>query len=43
MRTLLVLILAAGAGVLAGQTGGWPAGVTVGIATTVALHTLLSR
>jgi hypothetical protein len=43
VRTLLVLLLAVGAGLLAGQHGGWPAGVTVGIGTAVALHALLSR
>jgi hypothetical protein len=43
VRTLLVLLLAVAAGIIAGREGGWPAGLTVGIATAVALHTLLRR
>jgi len=42
-RTLLVLICGTSAGLFAGREGGWTAGVTVGIATVIGLHTLLRR
>jgi membrane protein YdbS with pleckstrin-like domain len=41
LRTLVVLVLACGAGWLTYQEGGWTPALTVGVAVTVALHALL--
>jgi hypothetical protein len=43
LRTLIVLLLSAGAGGLAYHEGGWFPGLSAGIAAATALHALLRR